>query len=78
MFMLNVANIGSGVEFENYIQDLLNEEGIQTFDTPTSNDYGADIIAKYKEAKIAIQCKFYKRQVGIKSSSRSDEFTQLL
>lgn len=36
-------------------------------DTPASNDYGADLIVEYNGCRIAGQCKYYEKSVGVKA-----------
>jgi restriction system protein len=59
----NISNM-SGIEFENYIKDLFTAKGVRCETTPTSGDYGVDLIAYLNSKKIAIQCKRYKDRVG--------------
>lgn len=54
----------TGVEFENYVKDLLTVKGCFCETTPVSGDYGVDLIAHISGKKIAIQCKRYKDMVG--------------
>jgi restriction system protein len=58
-----ISDMG-GIGFENYIKDLFAAKGINCKTTPTSGDYGVDLIADLKTKKIAIQCKRYKDKVG--------------
>ena len=64
---MKFAGINSGIEFEQYIYSILKSYGFTVFDTPTSNDYGADLILDYDEYKISIQCKYYSKAVGVKA-----------
>ena len=54
----------TGIEFENYVKDLFTVKGLCCETTPTSGDYGVDLIAHISGKKIAIQCKRYKDMVG--------------
>lgn len=55
-----------GIEFEHYLVILFKKLGIQARRTPSSNDFGADLILEGKE-KVVIQAKRYKSKVGIKA-----------
>lgn len=56
----------SGVEFEQYAQMLLQQNGYTHVElTKASNDYGIDIVAMKKDILYAIQCKKYSSKVGI-------------
>lgn len=59
----------SGYEYEEFVAQRLREEGYHKVKvTQKSGDYGADIIAVDKKGrKTAIQCKKYKKPVGIKA-----------
>lgn len=59
------TSIATGVDFEQYIKNLMLNEGIQVSDTPASNDYGADLIADLNGFVFAIQCKYYTDTVGV-------------
>lgn len=56
----------SGIEFENYVADLLRSQGYSVSVTPPSNDYGADLVAKNSEGSLAVQVKRYgpRKKVG--------------
>ena len=62
-----IPNVTSGVEFENFMKDLFYQAGINVLDTPTTNDYGADLILEYRGHRISAQCKFYSQPVGLKA-----------
>lgn len=57
-----------GIEFENYIAKLLeNEVGSDNVDTtPVSSDYGVDIITTVPDVSV-YQCKCYSGTVGVKA-----------
>lgn len=57
----------SGRKFEEYLQILLKAKGYYAQLTPTSGDYGADLILSTKGKKIIVQAKRYKRNVGVKA-----------
>lgn len=54
-----------GLEFEYEIQDFFASRDFNIFETPTSHDYGADLILYYKGQCIVIQCKNTSGLVGI-------------
>jgi hypothetical protein len=60
----------SGVEFEQYVQDLLQLKGWRVDTTPVTGDGGIDLIASRNdelgvEAVLFIQCKNHSRAVGV-------------
>lgn len=57
----------SGLDYEQYVADLLDEHGWSAQVTAASGDYGADVIATKDDVKAAIQCKFYSGSVGNQS-----------
>lgn len=58
----------SGLEFENYIGEILKDNGFDNVDvTKSSGDFGVDVIAVKDDIKYAIQCKKYSSPVGIKA-----------
>ena len=55
----------NGLEFEYIVQAFFEERGVSIFETPGSNDFGADLVL-YRNGKIAvIQCKCHSSPVGI-------------
>ncbi|BAZ15869.1 hypothetical protein NIES4071_77420 [Calothrix sp. NIES-4071] len=56
-----------GQEFESFLQCLLEKLGYIVFQTATSGDFGADLIAYKDGFKIIIQAKRYSSAVGIKA-----------
>jgi restriction system protein len=54
----------TGVEFEQYLGDLLKSQGYSVKFTPLSGDFGTDIIAEKEHIKYSIQAKRYKERVG--------------
>lgn len=58
-------NSANGVAFEQFIKTHLTQQGLAVVDTPTSNDYGADLIFEYKGCRFAVQCKYYSGAVGV-------------
>ncbi|WP_246050151.1 restriction endonuclease [Aquibacillus sediminis] len=57
----------SGRKFEEYLQALLKAKGYYIQLTPSSGDYGADLILSTKGKKIIVQAKRYKKNVGVKA-----------
>ncbi|WP_438317272.1 restriction endonuclease [Sporosarcina sp. FA9] len=55
----------SGVEFEEYVGTLFETLGYRITYTPTTGDYGADLILKKGKDVIVVQAKRYKSSVGI-------------
>ena len=55
----------TGIEFENFIKNLLQKKGFEnTQTTKASGDDGVDIITYKNEVKIAVQCKRYSGKVS--------------
>ena len=57
-------DVMSGIEFETYCANTLQDAGWTCRVTKASGDQGVDIIAMKGERKVAIQCKRYKNTVG--------------
>lgn len=58
----------SGEEYEKYVADRLAEKGFYNIRlTPSSGDYGVDILAEKGGVKYAFQCKRYSSPVGVKA-----------
>lgn len=54
-----------GLDFEFYVQAIFEDREIPIFETPTTNDYGADLVL-YRHGKVAvIQCKYHSAPIGI-------------
>lgn len=54
-----------GLDFEFYVQAMFEDREIPVFETPTTNDYGADLVL-YRYGKVAvIQCKYHSAPIGI-------------
>ncbi len=51
-----------GLEFERYVQKLLEWRGFKVTLTPASGDFGVDLIAKDNQDRYAVQAKCYRRQ----------------
>jgi restriction system protein len=56
-----------GFQFEHYLKELFKSQGYEVVVTQASGDFGADLILKTKEQKIAVQAKRYSQNVGIKA-----------
>lgn len=57
----------SGVEFEEYLAGLFRAQGYAAELTPTSGDYGADLILSKAGQRIAVQAKRYTGSVGVQA-----------
>ena len=58
----------SGLEFENLLINQFQKLGYKTIETPTTGDFGADIIVDTKsETRFIIQCKRFKNKVNLKA-----------
>lgn len=62
---LNHVDMMSGVEFEQYVGQLLRFQGYKVHFTAASGDYGVDIIAKQAGQQTAVQVKRYGKPVGL-------------
>lgn len=56
-----------GVQFEHYLIALFKQLGYKAKITPSTNDFGADLLLNIKNKKIVVQAKRYKSKVGIKA-----------
>ncbi|PEJ58856.1 hypothetical protein CN692_07675 [Bacillus sp. AFS002410] len=56
----------NGYEFEHYLELLFNNNGIPALRTPSSGDFGADLVLEGYE-RVVVQAKRYKNKVGIKA-----------
>lgn len=56
-----------GTTFEDYLTTILRAKGYTVQQTPTSGDYGADLILSAEGFNIAVQAKRYSEKVGIKA-----------
>ena len=64
---MQIVGVTTGVEFENLMINTLRRAGLTVFDTPATNDYGADLIIEYNGHRLAGQCKYYNKPVGVKA-----------
>jgi len=55
----------SGTEFEGYLAELFKSQGYQVEMTPSTGDYGADLILHKDQHLTAIQAKCYTGSVGV-------------
>jgi restriction system protein len=55
----------SGVEFEEFVAAQLRTRGWSVIRTPSTGDYGVDLIAKKRSTCMAVQCKRLARAVGV-------------
>lgn len=62
----NIVHVNRGVEFEKKCAKLLIENGFDVSETPTTGDFGADLIAEKDGIIFAIQCKDLNKPVGVK------------
>jgi HJR/Mrr/RecB family endonuclease len=60
-----VLNQLSGAEFENYLAGLFRQLGYQVELTPTTGDYGADLLLSKQDERVAVQAKCYSGSVGV-------------
>ena len=61
------VDVMSGEDFERFLGELFKRRGFKVSYTPTSGDYGADLILKDGSDIIAIQAKRYSGTVGVKA-----------
>lgn len=57
----------TGEEFELFLGELFKKRGFKITYTSTSGDYGADLILRDGDEKIAVQAKRYSGKVGVKA-----------
>lgn len=57
----------TGRQFEEYLGTLFNSQGYNVSFTPTTGDFGADLILKKGKETVVVQAKRYKKAVGIKA-----------
>ena len=63
----NTPAINSGVDYEHYIEMLLQSNGFSISRTPITGDKGVDLVEEKHNIRIAIQCKYYSKPVGNKA-----------
>jgi restriction system protein len=54
----------SGLEFENYLKNVLSHQGYSVEKTPASGDLGVDLIAERGHSRLAIQVKRHQGKVS--------------
>lgn len=59
--------VETGVDYEYYIEKILEDSNYNVNRTPTTGDQGVDLIATKNDIRIAIQCKYYSKPVGNKA-----------
>ena len=64
---LLLANVSTGLEFEEYLVNLFRKLGYQVEGTKASGDQGADLIIFKDGIKTVVQAKFYSGKVGNKA-----------
>lgn len=64
---MRFTGVDTGADFEQFIIGGLREAGLVVHDTPTSGDYGADLLFEYKGCRFAGQCKYYTNSVGVQA-----------
>ena len=57
----------TGEEFEQFLGELFKKRGFKITYTSISGDYGADLILRDGDEKIAVQAKRYSGNVGVKA-----------
>ena len=57
----------NGVQFERAVAKIFREKGFDVEFTPQSNDKGVDLIIKKDGAVSIVQCKAYKKNVGVRA-----------
>lgn len=62
-----LSDVKTGVDFENYIMDMLRHSGMYVEDTKRSHDYGADLVVRHNSRKYCVQCKWSKNPIGVKA-----------
>lgn len=55
----------SGTEFEDYLAELFKSHDYKVEMTPSTGDYGADLILNKNQQRIAVQAKCYTGSVGV-------------
>ncbi|WP_068981751.1 restriction endonuclease [Bacillus sp. 37MA] len=62
---INQIDLMNGTDFEQFLGVLFKRMGYKVAFTPTSGDYGADLILRKEGRAIAVQAKRYKSSVGV-------------
>lgn len=64
---VDFTGVKTGEDYENYIFDILSNNGFIVKKTPKTGDQGVDLLVKEEKGDIAIQCKLYSKPVGNKA-----------
>ncbi len=64
---MNIVDKLSGIEFEEFLLVHFKNMGYKGNTTPSTNDYGADLILYKDSEKIVVQAKRYSKKVGIEA-----------
>lgn len=64
---VSLEKIETGAQFEKLCAKQLRASGWNIKETPSTGDYGADLIAAKDQRTVAIQCKFYSKPIGVKA-----------
>ena len=64
---MRFAGVETGADFERFIIDGLLKAGLTVHDTPSSGDYGADLVFDYRGLRFVGQCKYYAKAVGLQA-----------
>lgn len=59
--------IKTGIDYEHYIEQILQQNNFDVTRTPATGDQGVDLIVSKNNQRIAIQCKYYSKPVGNKA-----------
>jgi hypothetical protein len=54
-------------QFEFFVAALFRAQGMQATATSAENDWGADVVVEGPEGRIVVQCKHWRRAVGVKA-----------
>lgn len=57
----------TGIQFEQFLLIRYSKMGYKVKETPTTGDFGADLVLRKDSTKIVIQAKCYSKSVGIKA-----------
>mgnify|MGYP001198540183 CR=1 FL=1 len=64
---IDISDVVTGQEFENFCQKKLEYLGWEVKTTKTSGDFGADLVIEKSNVSIIVQCKYYSQPVGVKA-----------
>ncbi len=60
-------DVMSGEEFEEYLRLQFKRKGYAVETTPTTGDFGADLLLRYRKQETIVQAKRYRQSVGIQA-----------